>query len=125
MAEKKKYVAAVFDTFAYICPYFTSNTEILDGYGCLHPKQEKEGKDFDGNFCGSCLLGGCPLGYSADDESLQNLDIDWQGDLPSPGDVEGEYIVVNISSEASKDERDAADKYLRYINRYAPKEDVV
>ena len=123
--NESKYVAAVFDSFAYICPHFTSQTDENGGYGCYHPNLLKEdvGTDYAGNPCGSCLLGGCPLGYSADDDDLKNPAIDWQGSTPEPGDVENEYIIVAIGSNASEEEKAAAEKYVRYINRYLPKEE--
>lgn len=120
---KFQYVAAVFDSFAYVCPHFTAKTDVNGGYGCQHPKQEMVSEDYNDTPCGSCMLGGCPLGYSADAECLDNPAIDWQGDKPDPGDVESEYIIVSISPDATDEERVAAEKYVHYINRYMPKEE--
>lgn len=119
----ENYIAAVFDSFAYVCPHFTAKTDINGGYGCQHLKQDMDGQDYNKNPCGSCMLGGCPLGYSADAECLNNPAIDWQGEKPDPADIDGEYIIVNRSPDATDEEKAAAENYIRYINRYLPKEE--
>lgn len=124
MCKKNKatYVGANFDAFAYVCPYFTTKPWVNNGYGCTHPQQEERRNDADGNECGACYLGSCPLGYSADDEDLNNPDIDWGDAKPDEGDVENEFIIVRTGEDATDEERTAANKYVRYINRYNKEE---
>ena len=50
------------DTLCCVCGYFTADTEINNGYGCLHPEQETH----KGNSVGCCFASTCPLGYFDD-----------------------------------------------------------
>lgn len=94
-----------------------------NGYGCTHFRQEERRHDGYGNECGACYLHSCPLGYSADADDLTNPDIDWNGTKPDAGDIDNEYIIVRNDKDASDAERSAAEQYLRYIHRYAPKKE--
>lgn len=118
MENTKKYSAAVFDTFAYRCPYFDVKTNVNNGYGCSHPNNDEKREDESGKMIAPCYCCNCPLGMSADDESLDNPDIDWDGDKPEPGDVEDEYLIIRTDEQSSDDEKNAWDNYQRYINRY-------
>ena len=125
MCKESNYtsIAASFDAFSFICPYFTTKPWVNNGYGCIHPDQEERRHDGEGNECGACYLSSCPLGHSADADDLNNPDIDWGGDKPDADDVSGEYIIVRTDNAASDAERTAADQYLRYINRYSEKKE--
>ena len=52
------------DMLCCSCGYFTADTEINNGYGCTHPKQEKD----KGNLVGCCYASSCPLGYFDDED---------------------------------------------------------
>lgn len=52
------------DTLCYKCGYFTTDTEINNGYGCLHPEHERR----KGNSVGCCFASSCPLGYFDDED---------------------------------------------------------
>lgn len=120
---------AVFDDFAYACPYYTSECSVNNGYGCTHPEQDET--DFDrelGREHGKCYCFSCPIGYAPDEEDWINPEIDWDGTTlgdilvdgrwPMGGDEE--HIVVNIGPDATEDEKKAWRSYERRINRYNP-----
>lgn len=93
--NRKQYARKVvpFDAFASQCPYFDSESEVNNGYGCNHEKQteKQHGK-------GCCYCFSCPLGVSADEESLNEKDIDWsEVDVEDIG--EDDYIIVPIEQE--------------------------
>lgn len=116
--NKKQYSAANFDSFSHVCPFFTTKTDVNNGYGCLHCDQDEYEVGDDGVKRGKCYCWSCPLGISADDESLDDSNIDWDGDKPEPGDVDNEYLLVRTDETASPDEKQAWYFYQRYINRY-------
>lgn len=115
-------IAARFDAFSLVCPYFTTKPWVNNGYGCTHPGQEEIRCDGDGNACGACYLHSCPLGYKADAEDLTNPEIDWGDTKLDPEDVEDEYIVVRTNAEPNAEERAAVEQYTKYINRYVKEE---
>jgi len=112
--------AANFDSFAYACPFFTTELWVNNGYGCRHPEQEEKCDDRDGNEGGCCYCWSCPIGIEADSEDLSNPDIDWDGLCSEDEVAESEYILVNISPDATEDEKAAWDSYERYLHRYDP-----
>jgi hypothetical protein len=116
--NKKPYSAASFDSFSHVCPFFTSRTDVNNGYGCLHTNQEEYEVRDDGIKRGKCYCWSCPLGISADDESLLNPNVDWDGDDVQSGDVDGEYLLVKTDDSATEDEKRAWFAYQHYINRY-------
>lgn len=122
---KRKVVG--FDEFAYACPYFNNDTNVNNGYGCDHPKQEEIELDDDGKEKGKCYCFSCPLGIMPDEKDWNNPDVDFDGlqlgDFVnsdgewSEGGVE-EHILINIEPNASDDEKQALYNYECYINRY-------
>ena len=119
---------ARFDEFAHVCSYFTTEYEVNNGYGCLHPKQEETDPDEKGIERGKCYCWSCPLGIEPDEEDFENPEVDWDGitredctsSISGKFSVEGEYIMVNTGPGASKDEKTAWRDYERFINRYNP-----
>lgn len=110
--------AADFDSFAYACPFFTTQPWVNNGYGCNHPDQEEIREDADGNEGGCCYCWSCPLGIEADHEDLTNPNVDWCG-LCDDGEVtESEYIMINNGPDATEDEQKAWNCYQRYMHRY-------
>lgn len=114
--------AVVFDEFARVCKYFSSATDVNNGYGCLHPMQEEMREDSAGEKHGCCCCWSCPLGVEAEQEDIETpkSGIDWDG-LCDDGEVtEGEYLLINCSRKASDDEKEALARYERYLHRYDP-----
>ena len=116
--NKTPYSAASFDSFSHVCPFFTSKTDVNNGYGCLHTSQEEYEVGDDGIKRGKCYCWSCPLGVSADDDSIEDPNVDWDGNEVEPGDVEGEYLLIRTDNSATNDEQLAWNAYQRYINRY-------
>lgn len=111
---------AAFDSFAYACKHFTTEPWVNNGYGCNHPDQEEVHEDNEGKEGGCCYCFSCPLGIEADEAVLKDPHVDWCG-LCDDGEVsESEYLLVNVGPDATEDEKDAWDRYERYINRYNP-----
>ena len=112
-----------FDAVSSCCPYFASDTEVNNGYGCTHPKQEET--DYDDKLekeHGKCYCWSCPLGCEADDEDIGNPHVDWDG-CCSEGEVgESEYLNIFFNNEnepiAHYDALNLIHSYDRYINRY-------
>lgn len=111
--------AVIFDEFVYQCPFFNSEDEKSNGYGCDHPTNDSEG----------CYCHTCPLGIEAEQEDLTDTEhlnavkdmIDWDG-LCKDGEIaESEYLLVNIGETASEDEKKALRSYELYMNRYNKK----
>ena len=117
---KKTHAAVSFDSFSHVCPFFTSKTDVNNGYGCFHDNQEEFEVDDDGKRHGKCYCWSCPLGIAADDESINDPMVDWDGNEVEPGDVEDEYLLVRTDEIADEDEKEAMKAYRRYINRYNP-----
>lgn len=115
---KKIRSAASFDSFSHVCPFFTNKTNVNNGYGCLHTSQEEYEVGDDGVKRGKCYCWNCPLGIPADDESIDDPTVDWDGNEVEPGDVEDEYLLVRTDEEATTDEKNAWYAYQQYINRY-------
>ena len=117
--------AVMFDEFAACCPFFNSETEVNNGYGCNHPKQE-ETEEENGKQQGCCFCHKCPLGIEAEQEDLTDPEhedaikdeIDWDGCCDDGYVSEGEILLVNIDKDASKEEKDALYHYERYMHRY-------
>lgn len=109
--------AVLFDEFSYQCPFFISDTDINNGYGCSHTEQEERE---EGKTIGSCFCHTCPLGIEAEEEDLtcpKEL-IDWDG-LCEEGEVaESEYLLVDIGEAASEVQKEALYDYGTYMNRY-------
>lgn len=53
------------DTLCAHCGYFTVDTEVNNGYGCMHPAQEEK---YEGDAVGYCFASSCPLGYFDDED---------------------------------------------------------
>ena len=123
-----RYKVAVFDTFAYACPFYTSEYHVNNWYGCSHPDQEETDPDENGVERGKCYNSSCPLGFTPYEEDWNNPEVDWDdttlGDIlidgrwPEGGD--NEHIIVDVGPDATEDERRAWQCYERRINRYNP-----
>lgn len=84
-------IAKSFDNFVSECPYFNGNSDVNNGYGCNHENQE----EID-NGQGKCYCWSCPLGYPADEESLEEDDIEWEDGKPEVDEMEEDsYIILN------------------------------
>jgi hypothetical protein len=113
-----------FEEFAHVCPYFTCDTAVNNGYGCTHPEQTESDPDdeHDGKEHGKCYDFSCPLCFTVEEEDFdqaKNPDCDMDG-LTLDDYSEGEYVMVNIDADATDDEKIAYRDYERYINRYNP-----
>lgn len=109
---------ALFDDFAFACPFFTNDFDVNNGYGCTHPEQDETDEDKEGIERGKCYCWSCPLGVEADEEDLDNSKVDWDG-LCSEREVsESEYIMVRLGQNASADEKSALRSYERRTQRY-------
>lgn len=113
-----------FEEFAYVCPYFTSQTAVNNGYGCTHPEQEETDPDSEngGIEHGKCYDFSCPLCLTTEEEDFDNNlhpDYDLDG-LDKDDYSEGDYVLVNTDDDASENEKKAFMNYERYINRYNP-----
>jgi hypothetical protein len=116
-----------FESFSYCCPYFTSDTEVNNGYGCTHPEQDETDPDENGAEHGKCYSFSCPLGIEPDEEDFENPDVDWDGitreDCISSLDGRfcgDDYIMVSVGPDATEDEKQALYNCERYQNRYNP-----
>ena len=122
--------AVTFDEFSLCCPYYNPTTDVNNGYGCDHPKQEESDYDEEtGKEQGKCYCWSCPLGIEAEQADLtdkKNSDavqeeIDWDG-LCECGEVgESEYLLVCVDEKATSDEKNALYEYDRFIHRYDKK----
>lgn len=110
-----KFGAASFDGFAANCPFFTSQVEGNNGYGCMHPDQEM-GDDENKEFY--CYCSSCPLGMEADEESVGATNVDWDDLTPDPKCMEGEYILIPLGPDATETQKRAWEAYQRYLQRY-------
>ncbi len=113
---------ASFDDFAYVCPYFTSNTNVNNGYGCTHQKQEETDIDENGKKQGKCYCWSCPLGIEAEAEDADDENIDLCGITKEElAEAEGnsEYILINVGPDATEDENKAWNMYEWWMNRYS------
>lgn len=98
--------------------FFNSETEVNNGFGCDHSDNEIYEEDEGGAKVGCCFCHACPLGTEADQEDLEQKDVNWDG-LCEDGDVsEGEYLLIETGEEATKDQEKALFKYDRNIHRY-------
>jgi hypothetical protein len=119
---------ALFDAFASVCPFFTQEFHVNNWYGCAHPEQEETDPDENGVERGKCYSFSCPLGIVPDEEDWNNPDVDWDGttlddiliDNKWPIGGDEEHIMVDVSPDATEDEKRAWHNYERYINRYNP-----
>ncbi len=115
-----------FEAFAFNCPYFTSEYDVNNGYGCTHPKQEETDPDKSDIERGKCYCWSCPLGIEPDEEDFINPDVDWDGitredctsSISGEFSVDGDYIMVNTGPDATEDEKEALGNYEDWINRY-------
>lgn len=115
----------LFDEFSYQCPFFNSDTDVNNGYGCNHPEQI-ETREEKGKKQGCCYCHTCPLGIEAEQQDLTDKEhpdavkdeIDWDG-LCEDGEVaEGEYLLVNIGETATEEEKRAMHLYESHMHRY-------
>jgi hypothetical protein len=117
---------ATFDEFSYACPYFTTAYDINNEYGCNHPDQKETDPDEKGIERGKCYCWSCPLGIEPDEEDFNDPDVDWDGitredctsSITGEFSADSDYIMVNVGTDATKDEKRAMDEYERFINRY-------
>lgn len=59
---QKNLKAAYFDEFVIACPYFTSEYDVNNNYGCMHPAQDEIDTDtITGIERGTCHCYSCPL----------------------------------------------------------------
>lgn len=106
-----------FDDFAYACPYFESETDVNNGYGCNHSEQDEIE---DGQ--GKCYCWSCPLGFEAeaDDADDENVDLDGiSKEELAEAQGNSKYLLVNTGDDAKDDEKTALQKYEKWINRYS------
>ena len=120
--------AVLFEDFAYQCPFFNSDTDVNNGYGCNHPYQ-METQEWDGKEIGCCFCFSCPLGIEAEQEDLTDRnhpdaikdEIDWDG-LCEDGEVtEGDYLLVEVGEIATEEQKKAMWNYDLYMHRYDKK----
>ncbi len=119
---------ASFNELAHVCPYFTTEYGVNNGYGCMHPEQEETGDDTNGIARGKCYCWSCSLGVEPDEDDFENPEVDWDGitredctsSITGEFSVDGDYIMINIGADASEDEKTAWLNYARYMNRYNP-----
>ena len=109
--------AVLFDEFANNCEYFNGETDVNNGYGCDHSKQDNKEDDENSKEQGCCHCYCCPLGISAEQEDKENCTIDWDG-LCDEEVSEDEYLLVNIGEDATDEEKEAMSNYDKYMNRY-------
>ena len=118
----------LFEDFAYQCPFFNSDTDANNGYGCNHPYQ-METQEWDGKEIGCCFCFSCPLGIEAEQEDLTDRnhpdaikdEIDWDG-LCEDGEVtEGDYLLVEVGENATEEQKKAMWNYDQYMHRYDKK----
>jgi len=88
------------DEMISVCGYFTSDTTVNNGYGCVHPDQESKGIDFRTNkIHGKCYAFSCPLAHEADLQDMKELDNDlyeeWKKEEYDPTEMGGDYLVVD------------------------------
>lgn len=107
-----------FDEFAYCCPFFTSETEVNNGYGCKHPAQEQREEN---QAVGSCYCWSCPLGIEAEAEDCGKKEIDYDGitdqDIKD-GEGNSQYLLINCGKDAAKEEKAALYSYERFAHWY-------
>jgi len=116
-----KHKIVAFNEFASVCPYFTMNTAVNNGYGCTHPEQAEKDPDQEhgGKEHGKCYCFSCPLCTEAEEEDFRNPDYDLDGYTVDDYE-EGYSALVNVDTDASDDEKIAYKNYERHINRYNP-----
>lgn len=91
--------AILFNNFAAKCPFLVTGVTVNNGYGCTHKDQKERDRGQ-----GKCFCWSCPLGYPADDESLEETDIEWVDGKPGEGELEEDsYIIVETESMDSVD----------------------
>jgi len=74
-----KSIVVYFDGFWSRCPYFTSNTRLLGGYGCRHKGVELGDDDERGAARGCCSACYCPIASSVYREDADDPDVDPNG----------------------------------------------
>ena len=88
--------------FANECGYFynaylKNDVDVNNGYNCSHPDCEEK---VDGVGC--CFAWGCPLGYEADQDDLDNQEIDNNGFTECE---EGQLIIQNTQVNLDEPKR--------------------
>jgi len=83
------------NVFANECGFFYNaflekEISVNNGYNCNHSEQT-ENESVNGEIIGRCHCYSCPLGYEADEEDFENIEIDNQGYEYE----EMQYIVIN------------------------------
>lgn len=120
--------AVLFECFAFQCPFFNGDTNVNNGYGCDHPDQREKRKD-NGEEQGCCYCFSCPLGIEAEQQDLTDKshpdavqdEIDWDG-LCEDGEVtDGEYLLVEVGTDATNEQKQAIRNYDIYMHRYDKK----
>lgn len=114
--------AVLFDMFYLTCPFFDGTVDVNNGYGCNHPLQEET--EFDESSKkeqGKCYCWSCPLGVTADEESVTDADVDWSDINDNRNDIEisgneHEYLIVDCSKDATDDEKRAYAAYARLVD---------
>jgi hypothetical protein len=122
-AHMKKVV--IFDEFAQGCPYFNSETDVNNGYGCDNSYQYETGLDDDGISRGKCYCWSCPLGIEPDEKDFTNPDVDWGGitkndctdSISGKFSTDGNYLMVDIE-DGGIIKKDALKNYEALVNRY-------
>ena len=119
-----------FDIFSSVCPYFTSQYDVNNYYGCTHPEQTEICEDKNGIERGCCYCQSCPLGVAPDENDINNPEVDLDGLIyddfvDENGDFiedSGDYIIIGVGDGATEDKQIALRNYENYIYRYNKQE---
>lgn len=101
----------LFEDFARVCYYSDFSSDVNNGYGCKHPRQEENG---------CCFCHSCPLGIEADKDDLNNPNVNRDDIDEDDFAEEGEYILVPTGEEATELQKQTILAYDRYMHRYDP-----
>lgn len=127
------YRALDFDSLYANCKY-SCISDVNNGYGCSHPKQEETGESDIGESEGKCYCWSCPLGVEfspgseeEDADALKNnpnihwaIAFDAEDDSGPDADEieEGGCLLVNDGTDATDDELDAIRRHDAFLTRY-------
>lgn len=118
---QKEYLCAAFANIFHVCPFFTGNTDVNDGYGCRHPDQE-EGEESNGMFHGACTHWSCPMTFPVAKETLIDPDVEWDGvtreDLEVEHGFDPEYVLLHVGPDTTEKEQELVKAYQHYMDRY-------
>ncbi len=115
--------AVIFEEFASRCPYFYYYEKEYTNnyYNCNHPQQEEVEEADNGESVGKCHCFSCPIGIEAEQEDLEDKEIDWDGLCEDKEVHDGDYLLVEIGEDATNEQKQATWNYELYMNRYNKK----